>query len=287
MTMAQLESPPDSSFTFDPFARHQFYTNVNRALVERTIAYLDRTHAPGETLRIVELASGTGAVTELILDALAAYGRTALLVGVEPSPEAIQLAQERLEGRPVTFVRGDAADLDAAMPRADAAFFCNAIHLIADKDACVAALADVLDVDGALAFNTTFYEGAYVAGSQPFYYALTRQSIGWLREHHPDVRLAHRGKSTARQWLTAAEYDELVARHGLAVTSLEEEPVQLTMRAIQDIGHYGLFIEGALPGVPYPIGAEALEVATARAFADLHLDFVPRHWLQVIASRVA
>src|SRR5260370_14065213 len=281
--MAQLgERVSDSSFTFDPFARHQFYTDVNRALVERTIAYLDRTHAPGKTLRIVELASGTGAVTELRLDALAAGGRRAQLVGVEPSAVAIGLAEERLEGRPVSFALGDAADLCAAMAQADAAFFCNAIHLIADKDECVAALAGVLDVGGVLACNTTFYEGAYVAGSQPFYYALTRHSIGWLREHHPEVRLAHRGKSTARQWLSAAEFDELVARHGLAVLTLEEEPVRFPMQAIQDIGHYGLFIEGALPGVPYAIGAAALEAATARAFADLQLDFVPRNWLQVI-----
>jgi ubiquinone/menaquinone biosynthesis C-methylase UbiE len=279
------ERAADDSYTFDPFARHQFYTDVNRALVERTISYLDRTHPPGETLRIVELASGTGAVTELILDALAAHGRTAQLVGVEPSAAAMRLAEERLEGRQVSFARGDAADLWAAMPRADAAFFCNAIHLIADKDTCVAALASVLDAGGVLACNTTFYEGAYVAGSQPFYYALTRHSIGWLREHHPDVRLAHRGKSTARQWLSAGEYDELVARHGLAVTSLEEEPVRFPLRAIQDIGHYRLFIEGALPGVPLAIGAEALEAAAARAFADLRLDFVPRNWLQVIARR--
>src|SRR5258707_5400267 len=107
--MAQLdELAPDSTFTFDPFARHQFYTDVTRALVERTIAYLDRTHPPGETLRIVELASGTGAVTELILDTLAARGRTAQLVGVEPSAAAMRLAEERLEGRPVSFALGDA-----------------------------------------------------------------------------------------------------------------------------------------------------------------------------------
>ncbi len=242
--MAQLdERVSDSSFTFDPFARHQFYTDVNRALVERTIAYLDRTHAPGKTLRIVELASGTGAVTELILDALAACGRTAQLVGVEPSAIAMRLAEERLEGRPAISI----------------AHF-RGYH--------------------GLGRQSVYF------GSQPFYYALTRHSIGWLRQHHPEVRLAHRGKSTARQWLSAAEFDELVARHGLAVLTLEEEPVRFPMQAIQDIGHYGLFIEGALPGVPYAIGAAALEAATARAFADLQLDFVPRNWLQVIARRV-
>jgi ubiquinone/menaquinone biosynthesis C-methylase UbiE len=277
----------DSAFSFDPFAHHQFYTEVNRALVEQTIVYLDQTRAQGEPLRIVELASGTGAVTELILNALALHGRSAVLVGIEPSSDAIALARRRLAGHPVSFVQGDAAEASSAVGQADAAIFCNAIHLIADKDACVASLADVLTPDGVLAFNTTFYEGAYVAGSQPFYYALTRQSIAWLRVHHPEVRLAHRGKSTARQWLSSQDYAELVGRHGLGIIFLEEEPVRFPLRAVRDIGRYSLFIEGALPGVPFSVGAEALGVAAAQAFEDLQLTFVPRNWLQVLARRSA
>jgi hypothetical protein len=71
--------------------------------------------------------------------------------------------------------------------------------------------------------------------------------------------------------------------HGLEVAYVEEAPVQFSLRAIQDIGHYSLFIEGALPGVALPLGAQALEAAAALAFADLHLDYVPRKWLQIIA----
>ena len=70
----------DDAFSFDPFAHHQFYIEVNRALVEQTIVYLDQTRAQGESLHIVELASGTGAVTELILNALALHGRSAVLL---------------------------------------------------------------------------------------------------------------------------------------------------------------------------------------------------------------
>jgi ubiquinone/menaquinone biosynthesis C-methylase UbiE len=281
------EQTTAGSFSFDPFAHHPFYTEVNRALVARAIASLDQTRAPGEPLRIVELASGTGAVTELIMDALAAHGRSAVVVGIEPSSEALALARQRLAGRPVSLVQGDVADVGGAIGQADGAFCCNALHLLADKDACVAQLAEVLTPGGLLAFNTTFYQGAYVAGSQPFYYALTRQSIAWLRAHHPEIRLAHRGKSTARQWLSSPEYADLVARHGLGVLVLDEVPVQFSLLAVQDIGRYSLFIEGALPGVPLAIGAEALAAAAAQAFADLQLDFVPRTWLQVIARRSA
>jgi ubiquinone/menaquinone biosynthesis C-methylase UbiE len=230
------ERTPEGLFTFDPFAQHQFYVDVNRALVWQAIERLDRTHPPGAPLRIAELASGTGAVTELILNAVAQYGRTAVICGVEPSQHAIALAEQRLAGHPVSFIQGDVSAIGDAVGPVDAAFFCNAIHLIADKDPCVAALAELLMPGGILAFNTTFYEGAYVTGSQPFYYALTRQSIGWLHAHYPDMHLAHRGKTTARQWLSSQEYRDLVGRHGLDVALLEEVPVRLSLLAIQDIG---------------------------------------------------
>lgn len=281
------EQAPDSSFSFNPFAQHQFYTEVNRTLVEQALAALDQTRPSGAPLRLVELASGTGAVTELILDALARLGRSATLVSIEPSSTALAIARDRLAGRPITFVQGDVSTAGSAMESVDAAFCCNALHLMDDKDACVAALAKALIPGGILAFNTTFYEGAYVAGSQPFYYALMRQSLAWLRAHHPEARVAHHSKTTARQWLSAQDYRDLVGRQGLDVIILEEKPVEFSLRAVQDIGRYSLFIEGALPGVPLPIGAEALGAAATQAFEDLQLTSVPRNWLQVIARRSA
>jgi ubiquinone/menaquinone biosynthesis C-methylase UbiE len=284
--MTQVGEQCDTStLTFEPFSRHQFYTDVNHSLVERTLDILDATHASGDEVRIVEAASGTGAVTELILDSLARRKRPAVLTGIDPSPDAVQGAVERFTGRPVTFVVGDVTDLDQFPGQVDVAFFCNAIHLVADKERCVAALARILAPGGVLACNTTFYEGAYVAGSEPFYFALTRRSLGWLRLHHPEARVVHRGKVTARQWYSRQEYSVLMERHGLEVAYVDEEPVEFSLRAIQDIGHYSLFIEGALPGVALPVGAEALEAGAALAFADLHLDFVPRKWLQIIARR--
>jgi ubiquinone/menaquinone biosynthesis C-methylase UbiE len=284
--MTQVSEHQDTTtLTYDPFTRHPFYTEVNRALVERTLDALEATTASGKMVYIVELGSGTGAVTELILDGLVRRQRPAVVVGVDPSPDAVAQATERLAGRPVSFVVGDVTDLGREIVQADAAFFCNAIHLVADKEDCVATLAEILPLGGVLACNTTFYEGAYVPGSEPFYFALTRQSIGWLRQHHPQVRVAHRGKVTARQWNSPEEYRALVGSHGLEVTYLEEVPVQFPLQAIQDISRYSLFIEGALPGVALPLGAEALAAAAAQAFADLHLEFVPRKWLQLVARR--
>jgi hypothetical protein len=59
----------------------------------------------------------------------------------------------------------------------------------------------------------------------------------------------------------------------------------LMLQAVQDIGRYRLFIAGALPGVPIPIGAEALAWAAGEAARELNVTEVPRLWLQLLAQR--
>ena len=64
---------------------------------------------------------------------------------------------------------------------------------------------------------------------------------------------------------------------------MHEKP--LSAESLQDIGSFSLFIEGALPGVPLEIGAEALRRGVEEAFEELKLANVPRNWLQVVVQR--
>ena len=89
----------------------------------------------------------------------------------------------------------------------------------------------------------------------------------------------------AMQWLSADGYSDLMARNGLHVVERGEELVQMPLSSWQDIGRYWLFIEGALPGVPIPMGADALYHAAGEAFAELGLTAVPRVWLQLVAQK--
>lgn len=273
-----------SSYTFDPFARHQFYHDVNQSLVRHAIGRLDAARPTGERVRVVELASGTGAVTELILDELERLGRPGTVTGVEPSFEAIDIARARLGSRGATFVQGDADTLASAVPEADALFFCNAIHLVPDKRAVIAKLARVLTPGGFFAANSAFYDGTYAPGSERFYHLWTRRALGWLRQNHPGVRPSRSEKAQAMQWLSPDGYREAIEAAGLRVVESNEETALMPLRAWQDIGRYWLFIEGALPGVPIPLGADALEHAAAVAFAELELTDVPRIWLQLVAQ---
>ena len=276
-----------SSYTFDPFARHQFYHDVNQSLVRQAIGRLDADRPAGQQVRVVELASGTGAVTELILDELERLGRPATVVGVEPSAEAIAIARENLERRGVTFIQGDADELKQAGSDIDIVFFCNAIHLVPDKSAALNKIVQVLSPQGFFACNSSFYEGAYAPGSERFYRLWTRRAMGWLRENHPGERPSRTEKATAMQWLTPEQYVAVLEENGMHPVVCEQETAQMPLRAWQDIGRYWLFIEGALPGVPIPLGADALEHGAAEALQELGLTEVPRVWLQLVAQRTS
>ena len=88
------------------------------------------------------------------------------------------------------------------------------------------------------------------------------------------------------EWLSADQYTAALREAGYRPTTVELLQVDMTRQALIDIGHFSLFIEGALPGVPLEDGARALEVGLERTMAELKVDAVPRYWLEVVAEAV-
>jgi ubiquinone/menaquinone biosynthesis C-methylase UbiE len=270
-------------FSYEPFTQHAFYKEVNRALVERAVASLPT----GRRLTIVDLGSGTGTITQMVAEALHKRGMQATLIGVEPSADAIARAERRLAGAgvEVRFVQGDSADLARLGLSVDALFFCNAIHLVPDKNEAIQQIAEVLAPGGLFVFNSSFFTGAYVPGTESFYRTWTRRAMGWLRREHPEVKLSRDEKALAMQWLTPDEYAAILQKHGLNVLHSALDEALMDLQSWHDIGHYWLFIEGALPGAPLAVAAEALILGAIEVFQELGLTYVPRNWLQVVARR--
>lgn len=284
--MSLIETEETNQFTFEPFTSHAFYTHVNRALVQQALASFAvwPLDAP---LTIVDMACGTGAVTRLIAEELLHQGRRAHIIGVDPSVEALRIASRSVQGIGIKtdFIQGDATDLPDIVPEADATFFCNAIHLLPDKLTAFRQMAAILLPGGIFACNSTFYDGAYVEGSDRFYRLWIRRAVGWLRKEYPEVRLAREDKAMARQWLNPEEYADLLKESGFGRVMTSQESVFMTMDSYRDIGQYWLFIEGALPGVPLVPGAAALGTAAYKAGEELNLTEVPRNWLQIVAMK--
>lgn len=281
-----IETDETNQFTFEAFAAHTFYTDINRSLVRQALSALP-TRPTEKPVTIVDMACGTGAVTRLIAEEMKKQGHQAHIIGVDPSAEALRRAQKGMAeiGAHAEFIQGDTEDLAHLVHNADAAFFCNAIHLLPDKRSAFQQMASILAPHGIFACNSAFYTGAYVEGTERFYRLWTRRAMSWLRKQHPEVRVSRENKTTAMQWINTAEYTQLLHEGGFQHVQAVQEEVMMTVQSYHDIGQYWLFIEGALPGIPLTLGAEALGITVYEAGSELNLTNIPRNWLQLISYK--
>lgn len=277
MEQIQVSESEEERFSFERFARHPFFKEVNAWLV---------AHAgirPGSC--VLDLGCGPGAVTELILRELDEKAPEACVYAVDPSLSALSLARRRIQSRLVRFIQGSAERIASLVPQVDVVVFTNAIHLIADKMLVLQQIYQTLRPGGVLTFNTTFFQGAYAEGTQRFYKLWVLRAVRWLKEQGYSV--AHGVKATAMQWLTADEYRSLLRSVGFAEPEMELQEKLLNLESLEDIGSFSLFIEGALPGVPLEVGSEALRWSVGEVFREQKLTAIPRKWLQVIVRRPA
>jgi ubiquinone/menaquinone biosynthesis C-methylase UbiE len=285
--MGLIETEETNKFNFEAFAAHAFYTDINRSLVRKALAPIVKHHTDS-ALTIIDMACGTGAVTRLIAEEIAHQrSQQAHIIGVDPSAEALRLAQQSIEemGANADFIQGETEDLATFIQDADAAFFCNAIHLIIDKLNAFRQMAAILAPGGILACNSAFYDGTNLEESFRFSRLWVRRAVGWLRKEHPEVRLSREAKATARQWLNPDQYVSLLKQSGFSLVDVTEERVAMSLDSLKDLGHYWLFIEGALPGVPLAIGAEALGSTVYDVGHELNMTYLPRMWLQIVATK--
>lgn len=266
----------DERFSFEAFTRHPFFTEVNRWIVERVICPSRR--------KIVDLGCGPGAVTKLILERLG-DARNAEVIGIDPSASALTKARDAIHSKFVNFVEGSAEWVSRLVSSADAIVFLNAIHLVPDKAQVIGEIRKALKTDGVFAFNTTFFNGAYVEGTGAFWRRWIVRAVQALRERGLDVH--HSEHAVARQFLTPQEYSELCVQSGFAPPSVDLVRIEMTPESIRDIGRFSLFIEGALPGVPLEEGSAALEKGLERAMDETGVSSVPRNWLECVATATA
>ena len=286
--MGLMETEETNQFTFEAFAAHAFYTEINRSLVRKALASL-LIHSADQARTIIDMACGTGSVTRLIAEEIAAHHRSqqTRIIGVDPSAEALRLAQQSLEEMrsKADFFQGETRDLASIIKHVDAAFFCNAIHLIINKLDAFQQMAAILAPGGVLACNSAFYDGTNLDETFRFSRLWIRRAVGWLRKNYPDVRLSREAKATARQWLSPDEYISLLNQSGFSSVDATEERIAMPLDSLIDLGHYWLFIEGALPGAPLAIGAEALGSTVYDVAQELNMTYLPRMWLQIVATK--
>jgi ubiquinone/menaquinone biosynthesis C-methylase UbiE len=284
--MGLFETEETNQYTFEPVTVHPFYAEINRSLVRQAfIPFMSRP--VGAALSIVDMACGTGVITHLIAEEMVRLGNPGSIICVDPSAEALRLAQKSMKEVEIKadFIQGDADDLSSIVHNADAAFFCNAIHLVSDKLSAFRQMKAILAPGGIFACNSAFFDGTNVGETERFARRWIRRAVGWLRKEHPEVKFSREAKTVAMQWLNPEEYSSLLKMSGFKRIDITLERTMIPLDALRDLGKYWLFIEGALPGVPLALGAEALGISVYQAGQELDMAGVPRMWLQMVARK--
>ena len=269
----------NNDFSFSSFARHPFYTDLNSHLVEQARIQ------PGQV--VVDLACGTGAVSQLILEKLRG-ARESLLIATDASAAALRQAKQELDNARSTviqFVQGNAEQLsETVQQNVDTVFLCNAIHLVPNKCQLLEEVKRILLPGGIFAFNSAFFRGTNPAETELFYRRWIMRAQRILR-HQYQLAPERAAKVEARKHLSEEDYVVLLRNHGFTIRESSIQKAQMPLEAWLDICSFKDFISGIMPGVPLFQASSALKQAVDQVFSELKLQTVCRNWLEIIAIR--
>lgn len=283
--------------SYDPFSREPSYVELNREFI-RSLGLGALARAGG--LRLLDLACGTGTMTELLLDELRGPDR---ILGVDLSKASLAHARRRLiESAPapgqaarVRLVNASADRLPVLSADADVVLMGNAIHYFKEQGPLLDEVHRVLRPGGLFAFNTSFYAGTFLPGTERFYEEWVKEALKYVLRRDAEERsqgrpglTRARGRGDApflRRWPSPDEYAASVTGHGFAVKSVNRRTAVMTRSSFEAIGAYEGCASALLNGYPVALASEALARSVAPVLEATGRQTVPRQWLEIIAVR--
>jgi ubiquinone/menaquinone biosynthesis C-methylase UbiE len=292
------EATPDAGgFSFEWFSSLPNYRATNRMQLESFLADL-RLPSPWQG---IDVACGVGLMSELCHEVAGKIGafiqRT---VCVDLDRQALEIARKNLARYPVSFFQA----LGQRLPLRDGAgsylVLGNGIHMFGaeDKRDLFQEASRVLKSGASIFFNSAFYEGAIVEGTEQFYVDKVFRTVRRI------VRSGNRGRADggerpeARTYLTADEYVELAEEAGFRNAVRHEADVLMDQELWEAIADYSGYALGA---VHYKYPAEVVCPAMREAVRDLFQApefetkyggvveagkrYIPRRWLWVTARK--
>lgn len=257
--------------------------------------------------RLLDLACGTGLLTDLVLEVRPGVEVCAL----DLDRQQLQLTEERFRERDLyagngvvsrrpgapsfLLVEGSADVLPFRDATMDAVLMGNSIHNLPDPDRLLREIRRVLRPGGLFAFNSAFYAGTYVPGTEKFHQAWVKEALLYVMNRDRELRAQglpglkrKRGtvsRASARRWLLPREWKEILERNGLSVCRVHEREVRMTRRSYETVGSYGGFASVVLAGYPVELACEALQAAVPVALAQTGFTTVPARWLEMAALK--
>lgn len=296
MTMTDIQTDT----TYEPYSQDPGYIEANTALV-------DAIDLEGVT-RVADLACGTGLLSGLLWK----RKNSLAIAGIDLDPVQIGIAKRTFPGptRPdlatlrekaaagaggAFFNAASAMELPFDDDEIDLVIIGNAIHLMPDRDAFLAEVARVLRPGGQFVFNSVFYVGTFVEGTDAIWTEWMKQAVLRLGEINAERKAAGeppvprvRGKGDRafrKDWLSGEGWAEACAKAGMNVTYHNDRPVPISAEGLALVGAYGGLAEVLMSGYPVEIASRCLMDAAPRAFEIMGIEEVPRNWLEIRAVR--
>jgi len=276
--------------SYEPFSREPEYIELNRLFIESL-----GLRGP---LRLVDLACGTGTLIRLTLDRL---GPGASALGVDISRRSLQLARQDLgldagagQAPPVILIEASADRLPVRAGSADAVLIGNAIHCFTDLDRLLREVGRILRPGGCFAFNSSFYAGTFVPGTERFYDEWMKEAARYLLKKQEEERREGRGfrrlrgtvaPAFSRRWLSPDEFARALEGHGLRVAGTRQRTVMMGRHAFETVGAYEGLAAVLLSGFPVDLACEALTRSVAAGLLAVGMEMVPRYWLEMTAMK--
>ena len=287
--------------TYEPYSQEPEYIEANRVLLQELP--LNGVH------KVLDLACGTGLLTDLLLQIKPDLNVT----GIDLSAESLGIArtlfrdkgllvedstdkQNGTDGRGrVRLLEGSADDLQFPPASFDLVIMGNAIHLMPDKNRFLQAVARVLKPGGSFIFNSVFFSGTFVPGSEAIYAEWMKEAVIELNAKNEALRQAGKptiprmrgkaGRAFDKGWMSAEEWQALLEERGFHVTRSYKREVMISQRGLELVGAYGGLAEVLMSGYPVEIASECLQRAVGRAFKTFGVSEVPRNWLEITAVK--
>jgi ubiquinone/menaquinone biosynthesis C-methylase UbiE len=284
--------------SYDSFSREPSYVELNREFI-RSLGLGGSPDAGG--LRVLDLACGTGTMIELLLGELRG---TASIVGVDLSKASLAHARRRLLAGPgepargparVRLVNASADRLPVRAEGADVVLMGNAIHYFKEQGPLLDEIRRVLRAGGLFAFNTSFYAGTFLPGTERFYEEWVKEAVKYVLRKDAEERsqgrpglTRTRGRGDApfsRRWPSPDEYAAALERHGFTIRSVNRRTAIMTRSSFEAIGAYEGCAAALLSGFPVALASEALARSVAPVLEATGRQTVPRQWLEIAAVK--
>jgi len=285
--------------SYESYTDHEEYISTNRPLLDA----IDFSNVKV----VADLACGAGMFCSLLFERKPSLK----ICGIDLDPEQIDISTRKFTqrgmlapdmsswraggGGRILLLTGSADTLPFRDGEIDLVTMGNAIHLMPDKDRFLTEVKRVLRPGGTFAFNSVFFNGTFVPGTEGLFTEWIKEAVLVLEEINKERAQAGQppvprernkgGRAFAKGLLNKDEWRAKVENAGFTNIQMGTRSKPITRTSLRLVAPYSGLATVLMSGYPLEVASVCLAEGADRAFDRVGVEEVPRLWLEVSAVR--